>query len=1197
MDKKIHYKLYKAGKFWVSAALMSVSIIGAMVITQPTLAKADSIPQTSQEVSQTATEGTNQDATNSSAVESDSDVSTSATQQAASSNTAEANKAVTLSQNSAIETSENESASQPATEAKQAVAAASEHPVDVTDTAPVSVKTEAAQSETQIGGNAVFSVDVNITGIKTELNNAKLVVGLPTGTKPADTLDHYAINDVTPVADVDTNSLTYDFGTINSGIHQIVIYNLNTDKTILKKDDELKFTTVLTADDQTTVTGEAATKITATDATSETSIASTITGPDGTVKKYAASGDNIDWSIAGQVYTAQAGVELLDPDTPLTLTYTVDKNLIFKDVTNGSGIELPAPNIVTNADGSTTLTWTFKPGTLAEQAAQNIKYGVKVSTQVKPDTLSFTTVTNVPELSYTTITGTKVDKKANLPAASVLVTNNNPESYTKVGSIFMMGQISTADGNGGYDTTQNVTTNLDPVVVAEDNPVLKWLDMANEGYLGILNQDTLHELYGDYNYYAIVQNINKGEVLQSIYLSPAKYLPNMTYYSDYGMQDLKVAPTVTLAVQYAGETSYQSLADNLAIDGSENVTRAEMIQMGLDPDKDIQRVWLYYHKDGQGELPTINAEDLTGDNAWTTNADGTQTSNLPAGSYAPLGIYEPVHFTTTVKPDFTGTLSHDFLPQFIVLKKNAAEEDYPAQFYFLQTADKDSGRIETNDRFGFLASTVEVTSEPKGTAQIVTASVLLDGKPVGSQLIAGEHQVTINAQLTSDSQSRLVTSDAFTSYTLLPKGVTLGTQDANGFINATLVDPDYQGTGQQLVKLVSSEQGYLNPGSTVSVGFNVDISSTADPTLTFGVTFMSPEKDIQVPTSVNEQNELAVLGTDAYDFDGNGDTTQATVSANAVYKLLKSSTVHVIGTVTNGSTMGITTDAYSGDTVTVSLLTKPDTDADLQNLSLVDWLPTPGDTGLTTSDSRGSTFTPSLTGPITLPSGWNDKVTVKYSTDLANGVDPSVATWQNADQISDWSKVSGFWIYLDPSAGITVPGGQQVITYKLAVPSKTEKGLVAYNTFYMSANQLSATEPQLVEIKTLGDKPENPENPGNPGNDTPPTNTPETPPTTTPETPPTTTPETPQNTEEPGQPGVVPEETQKVTPKQEVSEGEAKTTETFQKTGTESQTNNAKTTAALPQTNDTQSTFASLVGMLMVSILGAFGIKLRKRHE
>lgn len=1196
MDKNIHYKLYKAGKFWVSAALMSASILGAMVITQPTLAKADSNPQTSQEVSQTATEGATKDPTTSSAAESDSDASSQTTQQA---NTAEANKSVTLSQNSAIETPENESALQPTADTKQAVAAASEHPVDVSDTDPVSVKTEAAQTETQIGGNAVFSVDVNITGIKTELNNAKLVVDLPTGTKPADTLDHYAINDVTPVADIDTNSLTYDFGTINSGIHQIVIYNLNTDKTILKKDDELKFTTVLTADDQTTVTGEAATKITATDATSETSIASTITGSDGTVKKYAASGDNIDWSIAGQVYTAQAGVELLDPDTPMTLTYTVDKNLIFKDVTNGSGIELPAPNVVTNADGSTTLTWTFKPGTLAEQAAQNIKYGVKVNTQVKPDTLSFTTVTNVPELSYKTITGTQVDKKANLPAASVLVTNNNPESYTKVGSIFMMGQISTADGNGGYDTTQNVGTNLDPVVVAEDNPVLKWLDMANEGYLGILNQDTLHELYGDYNYYAILQNINKGEVLQSIYLSPAKYLPNYSYYNEHGMQNLKVAPTVTLAVQYAGETSYQSLADNLAVDGSETLTRAEMIQMGLDPDKDIQRVWLYYHKHGQGELPTINAEDLTGDNAWTTNADGTQTSNLPAGSYAPLGIYEPVHFTTTVKPDFTGTLSHDFLPQFIVLKKdaNTVEETYPAQFYFLQTADKDSGRVETNDRFGFLASTVEVTSEPKGTAQIVTASVLLDGKPVGSQLIAGEHQVTINAQLTADSQSRLVTSDAFTSYTLLPKGVTLGTQDTNGFINATLVDADYQGTGQQLVKLVSAEKGYLNPGSNVSVGFNVDISSSADPTLTFGVTFMSPEKDIQVPTSVNEQNELAVLGTDANDLDGNGDTTQATVSANAVYKLLKSSTVHVIGTVTNGSTTGITTDAYSGDTVTVSLLTKPDTDADLQNLSLVDWLPTPGDTGLTTSDSRGSTFAPSLTGPITLPSGWNDKVTVKYSTDLSNGVDPSIATWQSADEISDWAKVTGFWVYLDPAAGITVPGGEQLITYKLAVPAKTEKGLVAYNTFYMSANQLSATEPQLVEIKTLGDKPENP---GKPGDETPPTNTPETPPTTTPETsttPPTTTPETPQNTEEPGQPGVVPEETQKVTPNQEASESEARTTETFQKTSTQNEIGNAKTAATLPQTSDAKGSLTSLIGMLLVGILGLFGIKRQKRHE
>src|SRR5690625_1760973 len=136
-------------------------------------------------------------------------------------------------------------------------------------------------------------------------------------------------------------------------------------------------------------------------------------------------------------------------------------------------------------------------------------------------------------------------------------------------------------------------------------------------------------------------------------------------------------------------------------------------------------------------------------------------------------------------------------------------------------------------------------------------------------------------------------------------------------------------------------------------------------------------------------------------------------------------------------------------------------------MTLMDVLPSVDDLGITDNVSRGSTFTPTLERPIQLPSTWEDKVEIFYSTAftpmrddlIKNTVYPDTTTplsnpdnvdetnWQTASEVSDWSTIHSFKMELKD--GVSWINGEDITIQ-----------------FAMKAPEFNEVEPPLVNKKT-----------------------------------------------------------------------------------------------------------------------------------
>lgn len=148
--------------------------------------------------------------------------------------------------------------------------------------------------------------------------------------------------------------------------------------------------------------------------------------------------------------------------------------------------------------------------------------------------------------------------------------------------------------------------------------------------------------------------------------------------------------------------------------------------------------------------------------------------------------------------------------------------------------------------------------------------------------------------------------------------------------------------------------------------------------------------------------------------------------------------------------------------------------------------------------ARGSRFTPTLVGPITVPAAWQDKVVVSYSesknpkrddiytkvkylpgdTPHVNPAGAEAPNWKlEADIAADgWKNIHSFKMEL--KSGVTWVQGQRLeMVFKMKAPEvgevapellvddkNTEITLAAWNSFAMTTNGILPTEPRRVGI-------------------------------------------------------------------------------------------------------------------------------------
>ncbi|MEG0686519.1 MAG: hypothetical protein RR425_04475, partial [Erysipelotrichales bacterium] len=128
-----------------------------------------------------------------------------------------------------------------------------------------------------------------------------------------------------------------------------------------------------------------------------------------------------------------------------------------------------------------------------------------------------------------------------------------------------------------------------------------------------------------------------------------------------------------------------------------------------------------------------------------------------------------------------------------------------------------------------------------------------------------------------------------------------------------------------------------------------------------------------------------------------------------------------------------------------------------------------------------------LEGPIKLPKEWKNKVSVMYSTTqtpktvgvldkdthypkdathLKDAKEAKDATWINAKDVSDWSKIRSFKVETIGNVD-WIDGSTKEINYQLHLPKNYKIGkkeVKSYNSFSVATNNLQPTETKDVVV-------------------------------------------------------------------------------------------------------------------------------------
>lgn len=1096
-ERKTHYKMYKAGKRWTIAG-MTVFTLGMITYlgNQQTVAAATD-SATEQPASSTANDTSSKSATLDSANSQPAAADAAATTQGAAksatgavtSNTgAQTKVAVDAVSKTAEKTSDTDkqsssadagaatngatdSTADAAKDDTQKQTAVQDNTKDLKDAASVSAT--ATTTTVAAGDQAGFKVNLNTTGIKTTLHNAKLTLNLPNGNgvSLASDLSTLAINGTVPTLAADGKTLTYDFGDLVSGTSAAVSLGMKT-SAASGAARSLTLSGELSSDESTIAIPDQTVTLSTEDRGGLTNQMSAIPDTKDTSTNHTnpIAGDTVNFDFGAWVPTSEPGTTLLQPGSTIQVKYALGPDLSYVGMVAGDGKVSDEPTVTVNSQGYTILTWNETAGTIEEQEAKSPTYNYTVQAKVADDVTDFTDSFTQAALSFTTDAGNS--RSVTPVQASFTISPYNPRGRSDVDAMAFLPNYTynTADGSG--NAAGESGTNPDPTVQLENDPILFAHTVVTSGGPGAISTDD------NLRYLALHVLLDPNAVLQGIQLGKGYYYP----YSDYGQHTLADEPYATLAVKYAGEGDdvYHVLKGDINLAVSHKFSRADLIAMGLDPKQAVVNMYIYYHNTANPD------QDIPAnvDTFFTPNTDPNSLdlsipdyTGFPDDAGVVNGFFENVGYWTSVADGYTGTITTEAYSQ----NDDGDTTDEASQTttgyipwwqHYLTPLDnkklKVDGKVvgEQSTTDNQLPATVEVVHAPHGVQRNITANVDLSSATSTGGVLPGANNLKVSFTLGDNALVNLTTAtDPFAAYILLPAGVTLSADDQSG---ATAVDDDYQGTGQQLVKATWSSY-MVSPGQTMSLDVGVDIANDAPASLPIKTYIDLGKAEYNLTTVADDKNETVTKEADTQDVNGNGATDDSLIVINSLYDLAKTSQVNTqqniagTGTLTDG-----TASTQVGGQATVTLSTNADTDAKISALDLIDVLPSTGATGLTTTDERTADYQFTLNGPITLPAAWNGKTTVTYST-AATPDATDASQWQTAAAISDWTKVTAFRVTVAADSGIVIDGGSQTLSFVVNAPTNAKDFVddavkLADNTYSLSVNGLQKTEPHAVDL-------------------------------------------------------------------------------------------------------------------------------------
>ncbi|MCI1283426.1 MAG: KxYKxGKxW signal peptide domain-containing protein [Lacticaseibacillus songhuajiangensis] len=1105
-ERKTHYKMYKAGKRWTIAGvtLLSLGMVTYLgqrqtvaAATDDTAGKQDTSDATSSKTitlqtsaadaaHQQVTDGTttangttepsatgsqqslssdaNYNSSNGQAQTStDGGGTTASTPQPTAMNEQQSVVDENDSNSSADDTAVNQHATPaPPDSSTRKTAAATQNTQDIKDA--VSVSASAVKTTAAAGEQAGFKVNVDTTGIKTTLHHAKLTLNLPSGdgVQLASDPQSLAISGVTPTLDAATGTLSYDFGNLDSGISASVVLGMTT-SAATGAASSLTLSGQLTSDEATidipnqTIQLEAEAQAGVTN-----SVWNVVNSEDPSPNHVnPIAGDTINFNFGAWIPTSEGGSKLLMPGSTVQVVYAMSPDLDYVGMVSGDGKVTAEPSIVVASDGYKILTWKFVAGSIAEQEAASPTYNFIVQAKVADNTADY-----APELTQAKISGTTDDGRP--IASSVASANFTVSPYSATDRIVQNGAgfgpnftYNTADGNG--NAAADAGTDPDPTVEIENDPILTAHTAVTSGGPGEYSpSNTLR-------YLALHVLLDPNTVLQNVTLAKGYYYPN----PETAPTTLTDPPYATLAVKYAGEgvDTYHVLKGDINTAVKHSFNRADLIAMGLNPNQAVVNLYIYYHNTANpaqnipANVDTFYKEVPDGPDHVISIPDYT---GFPDDADVVNGFFQDVTYSTSIAPGYTGPITSQAYGQFDdadTFDEAPNDKDGSMQWWTHYLAPTDNSTDPTIVANSSPAH-VEVVHAAQGVTRDVSAQAKILAATATNGVTTGANTLNVNFTLGDNSLANLTTdSEPFSAYILLPAGVGLSAEDQSG---ATVVNSDYNGSGQELVK--ASWNSYMvKAGQTLDLNIGVDITADAPASLPIKTYIDLGAADYEL-TAIQDGNiASATKVTDTQDINGNGSAVDQLIEINNLYNISKTSQVETSQKIVGTDALADGTPSTKvGSQATIVLSTAADTDAKISALDLLDVLPRASETGLTTTDSRTADYQFKLAGPVSLPAAWDGKVAVTYSS-AAEPDESDPSQWQNADAVSDWTQITAFRLNVPADSGIVVAGGSQNVTFVVNAPTNVndftdEQAKLADNSYSLRINGLQKTEPHAATL-------------------------------------------------------------------------------------------------------------------------------------
>ncbi|WP_340504327.1 SpaA isopeptide-forming pilin-related protein [Enterococcus faecalis] len=880
------------------------------------------------------------------------------------------------------------------------------------------------------GEDLVYALNFKVTGSQTTYHNAKISVTLPTGYSLNQDLNNIQIAGVTPTFDATTGVLSYVFQELTAGQTGTVNLKVGTINGTTSNGSEVKLTADFSADE---FSGNAKTEATeAINASSSLSTSKTY------LKTLDSNGDEKDtpplagdtgiWNIKVSAAKKTTGLLYFKERSKITVVDTLPDGMTYVS-DNANG---------TYNNNEKTITWEFDAPNLAEQqVAIDTLFEKEINVTVKfnNDIDNFQKFTNKVHAEGIDLDGNTVQSDA---SANVSAGKSDP-NVIPPGNLFWPNHGGPVDGKANDGGAFN-SNNPDPVVY--DTALLKFSVSAVPG--------TASSPTKDFKKYDITYDVDSNlEVYSLPFAGAMRYQPDTSYPDNV---DMKKVPIATIYLTVNGQE--RKALDHVEI-RSKNFSRSDL---GL--------------KDGEhvSQIRIVN-------------------DYMPAGLIS--GYFYPIF---TIKKDFTGTVTNKVKYDVVGYNANGDEVSW----------NRDSDYDDINSLTG--PRTAEVVPTPADTLPIVRTSVRFDNSN-GGIIKEGENRVTGNFY--TDKSSSVSLNKPLESVVLLPVGVKVKTDDPEYSVKNTanwdnktqdgnntngtikIITDNYNNSNQQLVKIQWNEEKLI-PGKDLGYGFNIEVSKGAPTPLRVDTYGFSGDEKFTVPSGASTLTD-SYLQVDSDDLNSNGNNTQNRVLSSNQYRMLKENQIKTEKLVkgekdTDYSKFGYTT---LGGRIDYQL-NMENTGNDIGNFVMMDVLPSENDLGITDNTERGSKFTPVLTGPITIPNEWQDKVTIEYSEamnpsrqDLDKDVnypsttdhlvDPAGAqapNWKAEKEVTDWSKIHSYIVHLND--GQWTKGDKITLTFSMKAPEKLssdltnpkidEKTRAAWNSFAYSANNSQVVEPERVGV-------------------------------------------------------------------------------------------------------------------------------------